>query len=86
MLFRSLKIPIKISEKKNYDYIKISGPCNFQGFEYKIPGDISSSSFFIVLTLLAKKSKLVLKNININNSRIGIIKLCLKIKKNTKVS
>ena len=61
LLFRSLKIPIKVSEKKKYDYIKISGPCNFQGFEYKIPGDISSSSFFIVLTLLAKKSKLVQK-------------------------
>ena len=79
LLFRSLKIPIKISEKKKYDYIKISGPCNFQGFEYKIPGDISSSSFFIVLTLLAKKSKLVLKNININNSRIGIIKILNKM-------
>ncbi len=42
---------------------------------YKIPGDISSCAFFIVLTLLSKNSQLLIKNININPSRIGIIKI-----------
>ena len=36
-------------------------------------GDISSASFFIVLTLLSKNSKLVIKNINVNETRTGII-------------
>ena len=75
LMFKHLKIPIKIIKKNNYDFIEINGPNNFKGFEYKIPADISSSSFFIVLTLLSKKSKIVLKNVNVNNSRIGIIKI-----------
>ena len=44
-----------------------------------IPGDISSSAFFIVLTLLLKRSKLIIKNVNINPSRIGIIKILNKM-------
>ena len=79
LLFKYLKIPIKILKTKNYDIIKIVGPSNFNGFEYKIPGDISSSSFFIVLTLLAKNSKIKIKNVNVNNSRIGIIKILNKM-------
>ena len=79
LLFKYLKIPIKIINSKNYDYIRINGPSNFKGFNYKIPGDISSSSFFIVLTLLSKKSKMVLKSININDSRVGIIKILNKM-------
>ena len=79
LLFKYLKIPIDIINSKNYDYIRINGPFNFKGFNYKIPGDISSSSFFIVLTLLSKKSKMVLKSININDSRVGIIKILNKM-------
>ena len=47
----------------------------FRGFNYKIPGDISSASFFIVLTLLSNKNSLSIKNVNINPSRTGIIKI-----------
>ena len=75
LMFKHLKIPIKIIKKNNYDFIQVNGPNNFKGFEYRIPADISSSSFFIVLTLLSKKSKIVLKNVNVNSSRIGIIKI-----------
>ena len=84
LLFKYLKLPIKISKTKNYDTIEISGPSNFKGFEYKIPGDISSSSFFLVLTLLAKNSKIIIKNVNVNKSRTGIIKILNKM--NAKIS
>ena len=46
LIFKYLKITIKVLKKKNYDFIQIDGPANFRGFDYKIPGDISSSSFF----------------------------------------
>ena len=46
LIFKFLKIPIKILKKKNFDLIKVSGPANFNGFSYKVPGDISSSAFF----------------------------------------
>ncbi len=79
LLLKSLKVPIKILKKKTYDYININGISNFSGFNYKVPGDISSAAFFIVLTILTPRSELVLKNININNSRIGIIKILNKM-------
>ncbi len=85
LLFRHLKMPIKIDKKENYDLIKIKGKKKIPAINYKIPSDISSSSFFIVLTALSKNSKLKIKNININPSRTGIITILkmmnVKIKK-----
>ena len=76
LMFKNvLNIPIKIKHKKNYDFIEVEGRHEILPFNYNIPGDISSASFFIVLTLLSKNSKLTLKNININPTRIGIIKI-----------
>ena len=48
------------------DIIKIEGKKVFKSFNYNIPSDISSSAFFIVLTLLAEDSNLVLKKVGIN--------------------
>ena len=75
LLFKYLKIPIKIVKKKKFDHIEVKGGENFNSFNYNLPGDISSSAFFIVLTLLSKKSNLLIKNININPSRTGVISI-----------
>ena len=75
LLFKFLKIPIKITSNKNYDFIKVGGLQQFKAFNYSVPGDISSSSFFIVLTLLSKNSEITIRNINVNDTRIGIIKI-----------
>ena len=75
LLYKYLKLPIKISKKKNYDLIEVNGVKKVKPLIYKIPSDISSSAFFIVLTLLSKKSELLIKNVNINPSRIGLIKI-----------
>ena len=79
LLLKYLKVPLKIKEYKNYDYIEIKGVKKINPLNYKIPGDISSCSFFIVLTILSKNSKLLIKNININPSRIGIIHILKKM-------
>jgi len=79
LLFKYLKIPIKIKKTKKYDFIDIKQPKKIKAFDYKIPGDISSSAFFIVLTILANNSKLLIKNVNINPSRIGIITILKKM-------
>ena len=82
LLFQNLNIPIKLKKTKKFDFIEISGPSNFSSFNYNIPGDISSSAFFIVLTLLSKNSSILIKNININPSRTGIIKILNKMNAN----
>jgi len=75
LLFKYLKIPIKVISNKQFDLIKIKGLQQFNAFNYSIPGDISSSSFFIVLTILSKNSKIIIRDVNINESRIGIVKI-----------
>ena len=79
LLFKYLKIPIKVKETKKFDFIDVKKPKKINAFNYKIPGDISSGAFFMVLTTLAKDSKLLIKNVNINSSRIGVITILKKM-------
>ena len=79
LLFKYLKIPIKIKKTKNYDFINIKQPKKIKAFNYQIPGDISSSAFFIVLTILANNSQLLIKNVNVNPSRTGVITILKKM-------
>jgi len=84
-LFKYLKLPIKICKNKNFEIIKIKGKKQYKGFDYKIPGDISSASFFIALTLLGNNSKILLKNINVNKSRTGILDILKKMNAKVKL-
>jgi len=79
LLFKYLKIPIKIKKTKKYDFIDIKKPKKIRAFNYQIPGDISSSAFFMVLTTLSTNSKLLIKDVNINPSRIGVITILKKM-------
>ena len=75
LMFNYLNIPIKISSGRDIDIIKTSSPYKLNKFNINIPGDISSGAFFIALTLLSKNSQLTLKNINLNPTRLGILKI-----------
>ena len=79
LLYKYLKIPIEIKKTKKYDFINIRQPKRIKAFNYQIPGDISSSAFFIVLATLTNNSKLLIKNVNINPSRIGVITILKKM-------
>tara|TARA_B100001564_G_scaffold345939_1_gene345179 strand:+ start:1496 stop:2815 length:1320 start_codon:yes stop_codon:yes gene_type:complete len=79
LMCKYLKLPINISIKKNYDLIKVRKAKIIKPLNYKIPSDISSATFFIVLTALSKNSSLTIKNVNINSSRIGVIKILKKM-------
>ena len=75
LLFKNLKLHLNIINKRKYDLIKINGKKKIKPFNYRVPSDLSSSAFFIVLTALSKNSKLQIKNVNINPTRIGVIKI-----------
>lgn len=74
-IFKHLGIPIIVKKDKHYDEIRIRGQKNFKSFKYKVPSDPSSCAFFVVLTLLSKNCKLIIQNVNVNQSRIGYIKI-----------
>ena len=73
LMCRHLRLPISVSSKKNYDLIKVKKAKKIEPLNYKIPSDISSAAFFMVLVALSNNSKLLIKNVNINTSRIGVV-------------
>ena len=75
LLLKYLKLPIKVKKNKNFDLIEIHKVNKIKPINYNVPSDISSGAFFIALTVLTKKSKLIIKNVNINPTRTGIINI-----------
>ena len=79
IMCKYLKLPIKVNSKKNYEEISISKVKKIRSLNYNIPSDISSGAFFMVLTALSENSQLIIKNVNINPSRIGVITILKKM-------
>ena len=78
-MMKNLNLPINIIKKKNYDLIQIKKVKKVKTINYNIPSDISSSAFFIVLTALSNNSQLLIKNVNINPSRVGVVTILKKM-------
>ncbi len=79
LLCKYLNLPISIKNKKNYDLIEIEKINKIKTLNYDIPADISSCAFFIILTVLSKNSSLIIKNVNVNPTRIGVITILKKM-------
>tara|TARA_Y100001958_G_scaffold158252_2_gene155563 strand:+ start:607 stop:1788 length:1182 start_codon:yes stop_codon:yes gene_type:complete len=79
LLFKYLKLPIRVKKNKNFDLIEINKVNKISPINYNIPSDISSAAFFIALTVLTKKSRLIVKNVNVNPTRTGIITILRKM-------
>ena len=53
--------------------ITVQGPQKLSGQKVVVPGDISSAAFWLVAGLIVPSSRVVLKNVGINETRTGII-------------
>ena len=53
--------------------ITVQGPQKLSGQKVVVPGDISSAAFWLVAGLIIPNSRVVLKNVGINETRTGII-------------
>ena len=60
---------LSVDEKK----ITVQGPQKLSGQTVVVPGDISSAAFWLVAGLIVLNSRVVLKNVGINETRTGII-------------
>ena len=84
-LLRAIGADIKIKRFKKHNLISLRGQKDINSFTLEIPGDPSSSAFFVALALLSKNSTLKIKNINLNPFRIGFINVLKKMKGNIKI-
>jgi len=84
-LLSFINAKIKIKKIKNKNLISLEGLQNLNSFDLEIPGDPSSAAPFIVLTLFSKKSKLLIKKVNCNPTRLGFIKVLKKMNAKIKI-
>tara|TARA_B100001123_G_scaffold104506_1_gene121154 strand:- start:2890 stop:4233 length:1344 start_codon:yes stop_codon:yes gene_type:complete len=76
---------IKVKKINKCNTIYLKGQKNLLNFNIEIPGDPSSAAPFIALTLLTPNSKLLIKNINCNPTRIGFIKILKRMNAKIKI-
>ena len=73
IMLQAFGADIKIENKGSNKQIKINGKKELKSHDIDVPSDLSSSSFFIVAALINSNSHILLKNININPTRNGIL-------------
>lgn len=59
--------------------VSLQGGQTLTGTHVNVPGDISSAAFFLVAGAIAKNSRIVLKNVGVNETRDGILEVLQKM-------
>ena len=72
-MLNSFEANIKIEKFNNKKIIKIVGKKELVSRNIDVPNDLSSSAFFIVAALINNNSHIILKDINNNQTRNGLI-------------
>ncbi len=75
-MLKNLGVDIKLTSSNIYDsnIITIHNDSkNLKPYNYQVPNDFSSASFFIVLALITPNSNLTIKSVNLNPYRTGLL-------------
>ena len=75
ILLKYVRAGLQIKKYKKFTLLKIHGLKDFKAFNLEVPGDMSAAAIFISLTLLSDKSKILIKNVNLNPFRLGLIQI-----------
>ncbi len=84
-MLKAMGYNIKVKENSKYRFIEMRNDRDLKPIKLNIPGDPSSAAFFIVAACLKPGSKLVVKNMLFNKTRIGFIKTLKKMGGNIKI-
>lgn len=55
--------------------IRLAGGGSLTATGIEVPGDLSSASFFIVAALISDASNLIIRNVGVNPTRVGVIEI-----------
>tara|TARA_B100000963_G_scaffold75282_1_gene63429 strand:- start:7545 stop:8858 length:1314 start_codon:yes stop_codon:yes gene_type:complete len=72
-MFKQFGIPLGIESSEGKKRINLSNIDYINPTDINICGDFSSASFFILAALICPKSELLIKNVGINKTRIGLL-------------
>tara|TARA_B100000963_G_scaffold129624_1_gene113076 strand:- start:2726 stop:4024 length:1299 start_codon:yes stop_codon:yes gene_type:complete len=85
-MLKSMGYNIKVKETIRYRFIEMRNNKELKPISYSVPGDPSSAAFFITAACMKPGSKLIVKNILFNKTRIGFIKTLKAMGGNIKVT
>jgi len=84
IFLKEINANIKVKKLRRGNLITLKGQKNLYSFNYTVFSDPSSASFLVALTLLTPGSKLIIKKVICNSTRIGFFKI-LKDKMNANI-
>jgi len=67
--------PVEKGERQ----ISLEGGKNLHPINFTVPGDFSSAAFFIVAALITPGSEIIIRNVGVNPTRIGLIDILRKM-------
>ncbi|PLV57390.1 3-phosphoshikimate 1-carboxyvinyltransferase [Thermotoga sp. SG1] len=69
-MLKNLGVPVEVEGTR-----VVLEPATFRGFEMKIPGDISSAAFFIVLGAIHPNARITVTEVGLNPTRTGLLEV-----------
>ncbi len=85
-MLKSMGYNIKVKVDSKYRYIEMINNKQIKTINYTVPGDPSSAAFLITAACLKPGSKLIVKNILLNKTRIGFLKTLKLMGGNIKIT
>ena len=73
LMLRGFGASVKTDEEKHY--VEVEPEPVLYGQDITVPGDISSAAYFLVAGLICEDADILIKNVNINPTRAGILKV-----------
>lgn len=68
-----------VNPRRNGNEITIHGGQTPESCDFAVPGDISSAAFWLVAAAANPKSRLLIKNVGLNPTRTGILKVLVRM-------
>jgi len=84
-MLKAMGYNIEVIENAKHRFIEMKNNMSLRPIRYNVPGDPSSAAFFITAACMKPGSKLEIKNILLNKTRIGFIKTLKKMGGNIKI-
>ena len=72
-MLQSMGVRLALSADGAGHTVTVNGPATLRGVELRVPADFSSAAFFLVAGCLAARDGLLIKNVGINPTRIGLL-------------
>ena len=73
-MLKSMNYNIKVKESSTHRFIEMKNDRELKSINYNVPGDPSSAAFLISAACMKPGSKLIVKNMLFNKTRVGFIK------------